>query len=391
MNTNTTNKPRRHKNKHQHKLIVLISTLSFMNKRYKKYNQGNILYYYNNNLKKNGQRLVKIKTLQSYLYKLEKVLKVTINYYKHLGKNFGTEIYYTLKYSKEECHYEINKHFKAKREDKFQIRVKQHNKKTLSKNSSVEKWECFNNISNDKKKKIKKNRVEKYIEKCNFKTNLASLILDLKISDELKINHLRNLKHIENALVFIPTSIIENKLASIITNNANRPAYLCKLLKNSGYSRIIRDISKGDNYFKTKQDKLKAILKEVETNLENIGYQRDFVTKEIQKVYEIYKSKPHFIIENKKYKDLDKIVDRIKRIVKQVKIENKEEVRNNIFSILLEQLRHKTAINELVPIIKQYLNNKTNLSYKYIIDNTYYYELLDIIENKDIIRRKEFA
>ncbi|WP_233275085.1 plasmid maintenance protein, partial [Borrelia anserina] len=42
-------------NKHQHKLIVLISTLNYMNSNLKKYTQSNILYYFNNNLKRNGQ------------------------------------------------------------------------------------------------------------------------------------------------------------------------------------------------------------------------------------------------------------------------------------------------------------------------------------------------
>ncbi|WP_419260318.1 plasmid maintenance protein, partial [Borreliella afzelii] len=59
-------------NKHQHKLIVLVSTLAYVNKKYKKYTQQNILYYFNENLKRNGQNPVKLKTLQKYLYELEK-------------------------------------------------------------------------------------------------------------------------------------------------------------------------------------------------------------------------------------------------------------------------------------------------------------------------------
>ncbi|WP_419255520.1 plasmid maintenance protein, partial [Borreliella afzelii] len=42
-------------NKHQHKLIVLVSTLAYVNKKYKKYTQKTILYYFNENLKRNGQ------------------------------------------------------------------------------------------------------------------------------------------------------------------------------------------------------------------------------------------------------------------------------------------------------------------------------------------------
>ncbi|WP_234929941.1 plasmid maintenance protein, partial [Borreliella valaisiana] len=55
------------KNKLQHKLIVLISTLKYVNITYKKYTQKNILYYFNENLKRNGQNPIKLKTLQNYL------------------------------------------------------------------------------------------------------------------------------------------------------------------------------------------------------------------------------------------------------------------------------------------------------------------------------------
>ncbi len=39
-------------NKYQHKLIILTSTLEYVNKKYPKYTQQNILYYFNKNLKK---------------------------------------------------------------------------------------------------------------------------------------------------------------------------------------------------------------------------------------------------------------------------------------------------------------------------------------------------
>lgn len=58
----------------QNKLIVLISTLEYVNKTHPKYkyNQNIILYYLNENLKRNGQNPIKLKTLQNYLYELEK-------------------------------------------------------------------------------------------------------------------------------------------------------------------------------------------------------------------------------------------------------------------------------------------------------------------------------
>ncbi|WP_434787070.1 plasmid maintenance protein, partial [Borreliella burgdorferi] len=100
--SNTTKNPTCH-NKHQHKLISLTSTLDYLNKKDKKYTQQNILYYYNENLKRNGLAPTTLRTMQNYLYKLEKVLKVTTNYYQHMGVNCGTEIYYKLKYPKKEC------------------------------------------------------------------------------------------------------------------------------------------------------------------------------------------------------------------------------------------------------------------------------------------------
>ncbi len=108
-----------YQNKLQHKLIVLISTLQYINNKYKKYTQSNILYYFNENLKRNGQSTVKLKTMQNYLYKLKKELRITTNYHKHLGVNFGTEIYYKLNYPKKECYFKINQYFKEKKIQDF--------------------------------------------------------------------------------------------------------------------------------------------------------------------------------------------------------------------------------------------------------------------------------
>ncbi|AHH11276.1 Hypothetical protein BCO_0124800 (plasmid) [Borrelia coriaceae ATCC 43381] len=140
-------------NKYQHKLIVLISTLNYMNFKFKKYTQSDILYYFNNNIKKNSQKPAKIKTLQNYLYKLEKIFKITINYYRHLGVNMGTEINYILKYPKKECYHIINKYFKEKKETRHKNRVNAYLKKNCIKNSSVKKEECYYNYYNNKKKK----------------------------------------------------------------------------------------------------------------------------------------------------------------------------------------------------------------------------------------------
>ncbi|AHH04290.1 Hypothetical protein BHY_1339 (plasmid) [Borrelia nietonii YOR] len=118
-------------NKYQHKLIVLISTLNYMNLNLEQYTQSDILYYFNNNMKRNGQKPVKLKTLQSYLYKLKKEFKITINYHRHLGVNMGTEIYYELKYPKKECYSIINKLFRDKKANRHKNRVNEYLKKNL--------------------------------------------------------------------------------------------------------------------------------------------------------------------------------------------------------------------------------------------------------------------
>ncbi len=123
----------KHQNKLQHKLIVLVSTLCYINNKRTKYSQSNILYYFNENLKRNGQNPIKIKTLQNYLYKLEKEFKVTTNYYKHLGVNCGTEIYYKLKYQKQKCYHKINQSFKEKKEIRFKLRIQTFLKKRTQK------------------------------------------------------------------------------------------------------------------------------------------------------------------------------------------------------------------------------------------------------------------
>ncbi len=76
----TNNNPRNCYNKVQYKLIVLISTICYLNKTHKKYTQKTILYYFNENLKKNGQTISTLRTMQKYIYRLEKEIKVTKNY-----------------------------------------------------------------------------------------------------------------------------------------------------------------------------------------------------------------------------------------------------------------------------------------------------------------------
>ncbi|AHH07256.1 Hypothetical protein BCD_1190 (plasmid) [Borrelia crocidurae DOU] len=350
----------RNTNKHQHKLIVLISTICYVNNRFKKYTQNDILYYFNGNIKRNGQKEVKLKTLQSYLYKLKKELKVTDNYHRHLGINMGTEIYYKLKYSKKECYRKINKHFRDKKEDKFQKRITKNYKKIDNKNGSVEKWECINNIYNDKRedkyKKLKeKLQVKKYAKKCLFKSKEFLSVLNLDINKNDKIKILKAMKRTENYL-----------------------------MKN--FSEKINNFTISRNKLKPKQEELKKVLSEIKIQLENEKYDSKKVEMQIQETYEKYKNKPHFIIENDKYDDCKKVITKIKNSVKNLNknVEKDEQVvRVNIFSILFEQLKSKFEINIFIPILKDYLDRQDKLEYNKAFNNQYYYELLKLIKNKE--------
>ena len=349
---------KKHTNKHQHKLIVLISTLTYINLTFEKYTQRDILYYFNGNLKRNGQKEVKLKTLQNYLYKLEKTLKITMNYYKHLGKNFGTEIYYKLRYSKKECHYRINKYFKNKKEERFESRVNTYYKKNCIKNGSVEKWECSYNIYNNKKEEEKNNeskqsieelQIKKYAKKCKFKSNGFLSILNLKINKDDKIKLLKTFK------------------------------------KTEAYFESIVKTKKNQSKLEIKKKKLTEILKGIQLKFENEGYNSKYLKIQIQKVYEQYENKPHFIIESHKYNDLNKAIEKLKKSVKfiQNNTEKKDKnIRNNIFSILIEQLKHKAKIEVLIPIIKEYLNEQDKLEYSQVFNNHYYHELLELVENE---------
>ncbi|WP_187981678.1 plasmid maintenance protein [Borreliella bavariensis] len=341
-------------NKHQHKLIVLISTLDYINKRYPKYTQNIIFYYFNKNLKRNGQNPVKLKTLQNYLYELEKKLKVTTNYYKHMGVNCGTEIYYKLNYEKKECYHKINKFFLGKKHSRFEKRVEIGLKEKITKNGSVDFKECLNNKNNnikeEKTKQIENSQIIKYANKCNFKCKkILPFILNLDVNKYSKIKMLKVSKIIE-----------------------------IKLLKH-------KNIHFNKSCFKDKQNKLKEILENTKKELEKKGYNLEQLKTSIQKIYENYKLKPHFIIEHQKYNDLSKIKLKLEKSI-DIKKENLqkdyEHIKINILNILIERLGKTANIEILKPIIKTYLNSKKKLEYNKVFD-TYNYELLEIIQNEN--------
>ncbi|WKC74800.1 plasmid maintenance protein (plasmid) [Borreliella yangtzensis] len=386
---NTTKKAKQNTKNFQHNLIVLISTLNFINLNLKKYTQKNILYFLNKNLERNKQKPIKLKTLQNYLYILEKKFKVTLNYCKHLGKNSGSETYYKLKYEKEKCYLIINTYFKEKTANKineFMQRIKKFNQI----NSSV-KWECINNTNNNIKeyrniyinsqKTTNKEKLKKYLSKCDFKTKIPSLIMDLKTTNKIKIYHLRNLKHIENELKEIDPKKIENHISNVIKENTNNPGYLCKFFKNNGYKKLISKIKKTNEKYKNKTGILRKILAEKIKELENQQYKKEELEKFFSKTYEIYKIKPHFIIEYKKYPDLDKLIKRAKTETSKVqdKMEKLKSIKNNIFSILLEQLRHKVDNEKLISTLKTFIENEPDLKYSKVFDNSYYNNLIKIV------------
>ncbi|WP_233709419.1 plasmid maintenance protein, partial [Borreliella bavariensis] len=106
---------------------------------------------------------------------------------------------------------------------------------------------------------------------------------------------------------------------------------------------------------------------------------------EFKKVYENYKLKPHFIIEHQKYNDLSKITFKLAKSIelkKENSQKNYENIKTNIFNILIEQLKEKANIEFIKPIIKIYLNSKKKLEYNKVFDS-YYYELLEIIQNEN--------
>ncbi|ACN93410.1 hypothetical protein BSV1_R32 (plasmid) [Borreliella finlandensis] len=349
------NKSTNYHNKLQHKLIVLISTLNYINKKYQKYTQNNILYYFNENLKRNGQATTTLRTMQKYLYRLEKEIKITTNYHKHLGVNFGTEIYYQLNYPKKECYLKINEYFKEKKLSRFQNRVKRFLKDKFTKEGNVDLGQSINNKNNNIKKEEEKNnqiekyQIKKYFNKCNFMSKKTLLILNLDINKDNLIEVLKIIKRIE-------ISLTENK-----------------------------NIRLNKSCFKEKQNKLKKVLNNTQKQLEKKGYNTEQLEKNIKKVYENYKFKPHFIIENYKYKDLDIIKRKLEKSI-EIKKENSqkdyEHIKINILNILIEQLKKESRIEILKPILKDYLNSKNKLEYNKVFD-MYYYEVLELIKNEN--------
>ncbi len=248
----------------------------------------------------------------------------------------------------------INKYFEDKKHSRFEKRVEIGLKDKFNKNGSVDFKECLsnknNNIKEEKNKKIEKFQIIKYSNKCNFKCKeILPFILNLDINKDLKIKMLKVSKIIE-----------------------------IKLLKN-------KNVHFNKSCLKDKQNKLKEILENTKKQLEKKGYNTEQLETEFKKIYENYKNKPQFIIENQKYNDLSKITFKLEKSI-ELKKENPqkdyEHIKTNIYNILIEQLKEKANIEFIKPIIKTYLNSKKKLEYNKVFD-TYNCELLELIKNEN--------
>ncbi len=248
----------------------------------------------------------------------------------------------------------INKYFEDKKHSRFEKRVEIGLKEKLTKNGSVDFKECLsnknNNIKEEKNKKIEKFQIIKYSNKCNFKCKeILPFILNLDVNKDAKIKMLKVSKIIE-----------------------------IKILKH-------KNIHFNKSCFKDKQNKLKEILENTKKQLEKKGYNTEQLETEFKKIYENYKNKPHFIIEHQKYNDLRKITFKLEKSI-ELKKENSqkdcENIKKNIFNILIERLKEKANVEFIKPIIKTYLNSKKKLEYNKVFD-TYCHELLEIIQNEN--------
>lgn len=197
------------------------------------------------------------------------------------------------------------------------------------------------------------------------------------IEKAVKIELIKEIKKHERDLEVLPSKDLaligielEKGKIGCVKNFLEKNGYLNQKLKIKS--------SKQEN----KIYKLKEILSTKETELKKQNYDEAVLKEKISKIYETYKKKPHFIIEQDKYEDLDRLIRRIKINTKICKKSesNANDIKNNIFSILLEQLRHKVDIGILIPALKKLVNTKDELRYSKVVDNTYYYELLKMIK-----------
>ncbi|UGQ17903.1 plasmid maintenance protein [Borrelia sp. RT1S] len=374
--------------KKQTNLIILVSTLDFVNNKHKQYTQKYLYHCFAQSQKRFSKKAVSQETFRKYLYTLAK-LEITDNYCHRKGKQKGSEIRYTLLHKKTECHKIINDYFQKEKEKSFSKKFDAYNKKFSGKNTYV-KYQCFNNKNNNignienrkanfaskhsresftniANKEIenanKETRYEKYANKCEFMSfNILNLISKLDTTDKNKINHLKNYKRIELECGNMPTSEIEGLIFPIIENNYENPYYLCKFNDYGCFSRIVEYFNGDKNNFEVKNgtiykknkyklkdfdkkrtEALQELLDKKKHELVKEKYRQEDLDTEFTKLFNKYKTKPHFILENKKYNDLSKFIEYFKNNYPKVKTKEEIEVfnRNALFSIILDNAIYK--------------------------------------------------
>ncbi|QMU99790.1 hypothetical protein F0310_05075 (plasmid) [Borrelia sp. A-FGy1] len=425
----------------QTNLVILVSTLDFVNNKHKQYTQKYLYYCFTLNQKRFRKKIVSQETFRKYLYTLEK-LKITDNYCHRKGKQKGSEIRYTLLHDKKECNRLINNHFMEEKEKSFSIKFKAYwekkqnksenqNKKILTKNT-YDKYQCNNNNKNnnikniekrenhsliktskesfkkDKKNKKNKTRHEKYANKCEFKsTNILSLISKLDTNESNKINHLKNYKRIELECKNTLTNELEAIVFPIIKNNYKNPYYLYKFNEYGFFNRIVEYFNGDKSKFEVKdgviykknmyitkdfnrkrKDSLQKMIENVKQELIKKHYKQEDLDIEFTKLFDKYKTKPHFILEHNKYKDLSRFINYVKN--KYYKVETSEETEANnrsaLFSIILDRATLKYPSIEVQEIgfkVRNYMRTIENIEWALIKDNTYLYDFMDRLKNEE--------
>ncbi|WP_327785769.1 plasmid maintenance protein [Borreliella garinii] len=141
---------------------------------------------------------------------------------------------------------------------------------------------------------------------------------------------------------------------------------LFKLISKEKYYFKKENRYKLQNSLQRKRKDLILMLRETLINLINEGYEKERLEIQIQKTYQKYKSKSHFILEGNKYKDFSQIINKIKNNIKKDDVQkHKENIKNNM---ILDQLHNKINKINLKYKIKEYLNKQKNWNTeKYLI------------------------
>lgn len=270
----------------------------------------------------------------------------------------GTEVYYSLKRSKKDCYNLLNQYFRNKKTERFQKRVNSYIKTNYNKKSNVKDEECLNNKYNKEEKEnkrkiqINKFKLKKYTKKCNFSNNISSFIIDLNLRKEATIK-------------------------------------LFKLISKEKYYFKKKTEYHSQKLLQHKRKNLISILRKTQINLIKEGYDKEKLKIQIQNTYQKYKNKPHFILESNKYKDFNQIINRIKSNTKKFDAQkHKDNIKINIYNILLDQLNYKINKINLKFKIKEYLSKQKKLEYKKIFNNQYYNEIINLIESQNNYRNK---